>query len=152
MEIGFGNGDYLVRCADSDRDSNYIGVEMTWGSIKRASKQCFRKGLDNVRLLWDDARTALAWDFAEQSLDEITALYPCPWPKKRHAKFRLFQPGFLSLCNSRLVEGGTLTIVTDSAPYKEEILENNTLDLTGMKSELETISASFETKYEKKGT
>lgn len=150
MEIGFGNGDYLVRCADSDRDSNYIGVEMTWGSIKRASKQCFRKGLDNVRLLWEDARTALAWDFAEQSLDEITALYPCPWPKKRHAKFRLFQPGFLSLCNSRLVEGGTLTIVTDSAPYKDEILENNTLELTGMKSELETISASFETKYEKK--
>jgi tRNA (guanine-N7-)-methyltransferase len=150
MEIGFGNGDYLVKSAAGEPETNFIGVEMTWGSIKRASAQCFRRDLKNVRLLWDDARTALAWNFGEKCLQEITALYPCPWPKKRHAKFRLFQPSFISLCNSRLIDGGTLTVVTDSAVYKDEILETNTLDKTGMKVELEVIAASFETKYEKK--
>lgn len=139
-----------MRCAESAPDTNYIGIEMTWGSIKRAGAQSHRRGLSNVRLLWEDARTALAWDFSERSLHGITALYPCPWPKKRHAKFRLFQPEFLTLCNSRLVPGGTLTIVTDSAPYRDEILETNTFELTGMKSQLEVIPASFETKYEKK--
>lgn len=150
LEIGFGNGDYLVKCAAGEPETNFIGVEMTWGSIKRASSQAFRKGLSNVRLLWEDARTALAWDFAEESLAEITALYPCPWPKKRHAKFRLFQPAFVALCNSRLVQGGTLTVVTDSEPYKDEMLETNTVETTGMRVVVEVIPASFETKYEKK--
>lgn len=150
LEIGFGNGDYLVKCAANDPGSNYIGIEMTWGSIKRASGQCFRKKIENVRLLWEDARTALAWDFTEESLENITALYPCPWPKKRHAKFRLFQPGFLELCNSRLTSKGTLVVVTDSEVYKDQMLEDNTLESTGMQAELEVIPASFSTKYEKK--
>jgi tRNA (guanine-N7-)-methyltransferase len=150
LEIGFGNGDYLVKCAANEPEMNFIGVEMTWGSIKRAGAQCYRRDLSNVRLLWEDARTALAWDFAEKSLRDITALYPCPWPKKRHAKFRLFQPDFLALCNSRLADGGTLTVVTDSAPYKDQMLETNSVDETGMEVDLEVIPASFETKYEKK--
>jgi tRNA (guanine-N7-)-methyltransferase len=150
MEIGFGNGEYLCGCAARDPDSNYIGVEMTWGSIKRACGICFRDSVANVRLLWDDARTALAWGVGERRLESITALYPCPWPKRRHAKFRLFQPAFVALCNSRLVDGGTLTVVTDSADYRDEMLETNTLANTGMESQLEFIPASFETKYEKK--
>lgn len=150
MEIGFGNGEYLTRCAHEDPEHNYIGVEITWGSIKRACHNGHRHGLQNLRLLWEDARTALAWDFSECSLQSIVALYPCPWPKKRHAKFRLFQPDFVKLCNSRLVQGGTLTVVTDSAPYRDQMLETNTLEATGMRGDLEIIPASFSTKYEKK--
>lgn len=150
MEIGFGNGEFLARCAAEDPDHNYIGIEMTWGSIKRACHNCLKENVDNVRLLWEDARAALAWDFQERSLESILALYPCPWPKKRHAKFRLFQPDFVALCNSRLRDGGTLTIVTDSVAYRDEILETNTLKSTGMRAELEVIPASFQTKYEKK--
>ena len=150
LEIGFGNGDYLTRCAADDPDSNYLGIEMTWGSIKRAAALADRNNLKNVRLLWEDARTALVWDFPENSVSSITALYPCPWPKKRHAKFRLFKPAFIRLCNSRLTDGGTLTVVTDSPTYKDEILEDNTLEETGMELKLEIIPASFSTKYEKK--
>jgi len=150
MEIGFGNGQYLCSCAADDPDSNYVGVEMTWGSIKRACGLCCKHDVENVRLLWEDARTALAWDFRENSLESILALYPCPWPKKRHAKFRLFQPDFVALCNSRLKSGGTLTVVTDSSTYRDEMLETNTLARTGMSAHLECIPASFQTKYEKK--
>lgn len=150
LEIGFGNGEYLVKCAKEAPDSNFIGVEMTWGSIKRACRNAARENVENIRLLWEDARAALAWDFAPRSLSGITALYPCPWPKKRHAKFRLFQPDFVSLCNSRLVDGGTLTVVTDAEPYRDEMLETNTVENTGMKTSLEVIPASFSTKYEKK--
>ena len=150
LEIGFGNGEYLVSSAAQDPESNYLGIEMTWGSIKRASGFCRRQDVDNVRLIWEDARAALAWCFEDKSLSSITALYPCPWPKKRHAKFRLFQPSFVSLCNSKLSDGGSLVVVTDSAVYRDEILEQNTLENTGMCSHLEIIPASFSTKYEKK--
>lgn len=154
LEIGFGNGEYLARSAEAEPETNFIGVEMTWGSIKRASAICQRRGLDNVRLLWEDVRTALYWDLsnAEESkgLAAITALYPCPWPKRRHEKFRLFQPPFITLCNSRLIPGGTLTVVTDSAAYRDQMLAENDPSQTGMELELEIIPATFATKYEKK--
>lgn len=150
LEIGFGNGEFLTRTAADEPTSNHIGVEMTWGSIRRASTLAARRGLANVRVLWEDARTALAWDFAEESLTRITALYPCPWPKKRHAKFRLFQPPFITLCNSRLKSDGTLVVVTDSVGYRDQMLAENCLEETGMNLTVEEIPASFATKYEKK--
>lgn len=150
LEIGFGNGEFLAKCATADPHSDFVGIEMTWGSIKRASGFARRAGASNVRLLWEDARASVAWNFQEKSLTSITALYPCPWPKKRHAKFRLFQPNFMKLCNSRLKEACQMVIVTDSSDYRDEILQNNTRELTGFTSTLETIPASFDTKYEKK--
>lgn len=150
LEIGFGNGEYLAKCAAENRQDNYLGIEMTWGSIKRGSGFGRRLDLSNLRLIWEDARTALAWAFSPRSLSSITALYPCPWPKKRHAKFRLFKPDFVRLCNDRLEDSGTLVVVTDSAVYRDEILESNTLEATGMEISCEHIPATFDTKYEKK--
>lgn len=150
VEIGFGNGDYLVRCAVEDPASNYVGIEMTWGSLRRAVRSAERKGARNLRFMLEDARAALLWTFPERSVASFTGLFPCPWPKKRHAKNRLFSPAFLSLCNSRLRDGGTLVVVTDAPDYRDQMLHEITLAATGMASNLEVIPASFNTKYERK--
>lgn len=150
VELGFGNGDYLMRCAKDDPESNYVGVEMTWGSVWRALRSARSRGVGNVRLLLEDARAGLLWAFPERSVDGFVGLFPCPWPKKRHAKNRLFTPEFLCLCNSRLVEGGALVVVTDAYAYRDQMLEEITLENTGMDTTLETIPASFQTKYERK--
>lgn len=150
VELGFGNGDFLVRSADSDREANYIGIEMTWGSVWRALRKTRKAEAAHLRLLLEDARIALSWVFEEKSVTSFTGLFPCPWPKKRHAKNRLFSPDFLLLCNSRLVDGGTLTVVTDAPAYRDQMLEELTLAATGMSITLENIPASFGTKYERK--
>lgn len=150
VELGFGNGDYLMRCAKEDPDSNYIGIEMTWGSVWRALRTARSKQVENVRLLLEDARVGLLWTFPERSVASVVGLFPCPWPKKRHAKNRLFSPEFLRLCNSRLVDGGALVVVTDASDYRDQMLEEITLENTGMSTTLETIPASFNTKYERK--
>lgn len=150
VEIGFGNGEHLVRQALDDPDSNYVGLEITWGSIWRALRTTHRRNANNLRLILGDAKTTVAWNFASQSVDDFLALFPCPWPKKRHAKYRLFQPDFLLLCNSRLKPGGALTVVTDSAPYRDQMLEEITLEGTGMSPTCEVIPATFDTKYERK--
>lgn len=150
VELGFGNGDYLVRTAAADPECNYLGIEMTWGSIWRALRSTRKSRIDNVRLLLEDARIALLWTLPERGVHDFTGLFPCPWPKKRHAKNRLFSPSFLTLCNSRLVDGGVLTVVTDAPAYRDQMLEEITLAETGMSTSLETIPASFGTKYERK--
>lgn len=150
IEIGFGNGDYLVRTASENPGENYVGIEVTWGSIWRSLRAANNENLENLRVLWEDARTALAWTFQEQTVDSVTALFPCPWPKRRHAKFRLFSPEFVSLCASRLKDDGHLTVVTDDPAYRDQMLETLTLANTGMAPSLEVIPASFGTKYERK--
>ena len=150
VELGFGNGDYLMRCAKDDPEANYIGVEMTWGSVWRALRTARSREVENVRLLLEDARVGLLWNFSERSVESFVGLSPCPWPKKRHAKNRLYTPEFLRLCNSRLVDGGALVVVTDAVAYRDQMLEEITLENTGMSTTLEVIPASFNTKYERK--
>lgn len=150
VELGFGNGDYLVRCAQQHPEANYVGIEMTWGSVWRALRRTRQAHLGNLKLVLEDARIALQWTFAERSVESMVGLFPCPWPKKRHAKNRLFSPDFLRLCNSRLQDGGALTVVTDAAAYRDQMLEENTRQATGMETECEVIPAGFQTKYERK--
>jgi tRNA (guanine-N7-)-methyltransferase len=150
VEIGFGNGDYLVRSAKDDPDANYVGIEMTWGSVWRALRSAHRAELSNLRVLLEDARFAITWAFQERSVTSFTSLFPCPWPKTRHVAHRLFSPSFLSLCNSRLVDEGSLTVVTDAPDYRDQMLKQITVANTGMSTALETIPASFGTKYERK--
>ncbi|NTV30039.1 MAG: hypothetical protein HGA80_08180, partial [Candidatus Omnitrophica bacterium] len=82
------------------------------------------------------------------SVHKVHCLFPCPWPKKRHAKHRLFSADFLKLVNSRLVEGGRLWLVTDHRPYADWIAER--LPGTGFAVERRMTPPRFGTKFEKK--
>lgn len=150
LEIGFGNGEYLVRNAQEHPEQNFVGVEITWGSLRRALGKTANLGLPNVRYLWGDARAILLRSFAERSLDYAYSLFPCPWPKKRHAKNRLFQASFLKLINSRLKEGGVFEVVTDFAPYRDQILKE--VKPLGFETQLEIRGSEWNTKYERKWT
>lgn len=150
VEIGYGNGEYLAKCAQQDPASDYVGIEMTWGSTWRLLRTTNRLGLSNVRNLWEDANAAMDWCFSEKTVESIAALYPCPWPKKRHAKFRLFQVPFMKLCNSRLVDGGQMVVVTDSPDYRDQMVEELQTEVTGLELTVHTIGPGLNTKYERK--
>lgn len=68
---------------------------------------------DGVALLRDH--------LAPSSVDEVHILFPDPWPKARHAKRRLLQPGFLSVVDRVLRPGGLLAVVTDHDGYATHI-------------------------------
>ena len=70
-----------------------------------------------MRLLCHDAEDVLARRIAPATLDRALIFFPDPWPKKRHHKRRLLQPGFAALVASRLVRGGRLHIATDWEDY-----------------------------------
>ncbi len=148
VEIGFGRGDYLVSRAKENFLHNFVGIEVGWISIRKALRAISKEAISNVKLIQSDARVAFEWLFGQESIQRIYSLFPCPWPKKRHQKHRLFSRDFLRLLNSRLETGGEIMLVTDHGPFCEWVMEQ--AQGTGLALELETIGPSFGTKYEKK--
>jgi tRNA (guanine-N7-)-methyltransferase len=148
VEIGFGYGEFLVQLAQNHPDRNFVGLELKWASILKALHNIAQANVSNVRLLQADARIAFDRLFTPQSLQRVYSLFPDPWPKKRHAKHRLFSHAFLKLLNSRLVDGGEVRIITDYHPYVNWILEQ--APRTGFKPLSKKIPPRFDTKYERK--
>ena len=129
VEVGFGRGDVLLEAAAARPDRDYIGLEVHAPGIGYLLARVHDRGLENVRVLFGDAREALLHRFRESSLDEVWILFPDPWPKARHHKRRLVRPDFAALAASRLRPGGRILAATDDEDYALQML--SVLEATG---------------------
>lgn len=148
VEIGFGTGEYLVQLAEQSPARNFLGFEQCAKRIVKTLRKINEADIANVRLVQIDAALAFRYVLKAASVERIHCLFPCPWPKKRHAKHRLFSANFLRLVNSRLTIGGQLRLVTDHRPYVDWIIEG--MGEAGFVVNRRTIPATFGTKFEKK--
>ena len=148
VEIGFGLGDFLVQQALAHPEKDFLGIELGWVQIRRTLRKITLADVKNVRVIQANARVAFERIFLEKSFESVYALFPCPWPKKKHVKFRLFSHAFLKLINSRIIDKGKVLIVTDSRFYFDWILSQ--LAGTGFQICSEMVSPRFSTKYERK--
>lgn len=123
LEIGFGNGEALAWAARHAPERDFLGIEVHRPGVGRLMNALAETDLDNVRIFRHDAVEVLTDELAAASLDEIRIWFPDPWPKKRHHKRRLIQPGFISLLASRMRPGGLLHLATDWQNYAEHMLE-----------------------------
>ncbi|MEO8443965.1 MAG: tRNA (guanosine(46)-N7)-methyltransferase TrmB [Gammaproteobacteria bacterium] len=123
LEIGFGNGDALVRMAAAAPELNFLGVEVHAPGAGHCLLEIERLGLDNVRVLMQDAVEVLRDRLPERSLLGVHLYFPDPWHKKRHHKRRLVQPGFVALLATRLEPGGYFHVATDWPDYAAHIQE-----------------------------
>ena len=123
VEIGFGNGDSLVQLAAQHPEHNFLGIEVHEPGIGHCLIAAREAGVEHLRLIAQDAVDVLTHQLAPGSISRLNLYFPDPWPKKRHHKRRILQPGFVDLVHSRLVPGGTLHIATDWRNYAEHIDE-----------------------------
>lgn len=148
LEIGFGSGEYLLKRAKDNPDTDFIGIEPAWTCVKLVLRRLNQEKVSNVRILFEDARIVLERCFASKSLNRIYALFPCPWPKEKHIKYRLFSNSFLQLANSRLIDAGELSVVTDHEEFCEWVREQN--DDAGFDLSEMLVPPTFNTHYERK--
>ena len=78
VEIGFGNGDYLIHLAQANADHNIIGLEISSQSMEKAEAKIERRGLSNVRPIHSRAETALAHLLEPESVSAFHINYPDP--------------------------------------------------------------------------
>ena len=159
IEIGCGKGRFLINSAMANPDINYIRIERALRYFRIMKERVIRRELANVRLLRDDAVYFVERFIPEEAVSAYHVYFPDPWPKKRHRKRRLFNPGFLDEVVRTLPGGGTLDFATDYVEYYEEI--RALLDASDRLGRLAEIPervrelgrdlTNFETKYTAEG-
>lgn len=148
LEIGFGNGEYLVRQALERPHHNFLGLELHWGSVRRTLRRLAAAGVDNVRVLQMDAHIALRYLFPDAFLSGFVALFPCPWPKRTHERFRLFNTPFMAHLNRALLPGCGGLVVTDHEGLMEYARAR--AEGSGLAVRVEAVPARYNTKYERR--
>ena len=122
MEIGFGMGDALAEMALRYPENDYLGIEVHRPGVGRLLQRLADQGSGNVRVLIDDAGLVLRDWMVDGCLDAVLVFFPDPWPKRRHHKRRLIQPGFVELLASKLRLGGRLHLATDWQDYAHHMM------------------------------
>lgn len=123
LEIGFGNGESLVRQAADHPEQDFIGIEVHEPGVGHCLLAIRDAGISNLRLISHDALDVLTRQIPPASLARINLYFPDPWPKKRHHKRRIIQARFMNLLHRKMAPGAILHIATDWQPYAHHILE-----------------------------
>jgi tRNA (guanine-N7-)-methyltransferase len=121
LEIGFGNGETLVQQAAAYPSMDFIGVEVHEPGLGHCLLHADAADIANLRLIRHDAMDVLQHQIPDNSLARVNLYFPDPWPKKRHHKRRILQPGFLRLVANKLEPGAGLHIATDWQNYAGHI-------------------------------
>ncbi len=116
FEIGFGAGEHLAYRADLLPDHGLIGCEPFLNGVVGALGHVRDKALTNVRLHMGNALDILS-RLPDGALSFVYLLHPDPWPKARHAKRRMMNPGPISMIAAKLKPGGEFRFSTDHPVY-----------------------------------
>lgn len=122
LEIGCGMGETTAAIAAAQPGVDFLGVEVHGPGVGSLLREIERRQLTNLRLIRHDAVEVVADMIPLSSLAAIHVFFPDPWPKKRHHKRRLLQPGFVHALAARLRPGGLLHVATDWEDYAQQVL------------------------------
>lgn len=119
VDLGCGDGSFLVALARAFPDRRFLGVERLLGRVRKACRGIARAGLANARVLRLESGYTVGWLLAEASVARLHLLCPDPWPKARHHRRRLIQPAFVAAVARVLAPGGEFLFKSDDAEYRE---------------------------------
>ncbi len=117
VDLGCGDGSFLIELASHHPERDFIGVERLLGRCKKVCKRIARAGANNARVLRLDSKYVVEWLLPPASVSRIHLLCPDPWPKVRHHRRRLMQIDFLRAVSEALVPGGEFLFMTDHEEY-----------------------------------
>lgn len=159
LEIGMGKGDFITKLSQLDKDSIFIGVEVSPPVLALAVKKLKRYEkenkvkLDNLYFMSFDA-IDIASIFQSGQIEKIYLNFSDPWPKKKHAKRRLTNEKFLAEYKKVLKENGRIEFKTDNRglfEYSLVSMQNFGLKFIEVYLDLHKVDVfNIETEYEKK--
>lgn len=157
MEIGFGNGDFLVHLAERHPDWTLVGVEIYLPGVAKAVGRLEDAGfIERTRITQLPAQYVLEKQIEPEQLDGIFINHPDPWPKARHHKRRIIQKDFARLMVSRLKPGGFIKLASDVeelAEWMRDILDvtPGLTNVAGTGGYIERDEDRVFTKFEQRG-
>ena len=151
LDIGFGDGEALLTAAANNPSIDYLGVEVHNPGIGHLLLLLEQARLTNVRIIHRDVVEVLSNMLPDVCLDGVNVYFPDPWPKKRHHKRRLVQPGIASEFARVIKAGGTLHLATDWENYAEHMKQviGSTGAFARIATEIDLVRPP--TKFERRG-
>ena len=150
LEIGSGMGETTLEIAKAHPEADFVAVEVHGPGIGSLLNAIEREQLTNLRVIRHDALDVLEHMVGDGTLAAIHLFFPDPWPKQRHHKRRMVQPGFAALAARKLAPGGILHAATDWPDYADHMQE-----VFSKEPLLEPAAAGFAarpvTKFESRG-
>jgi len=121
VELGSGDGSFLVEYAARHSEGNFIGVERLLGRLRKLDRKGRRAGLTNLRGVRIESAYFLEYLLPPHSACALHVYFPDPWPKRKHRRHRLLNERFPALAAQALAPGGTVYLRTDDPPYFEQM-------------------------------
>lgn len=122
LELGCGNGEYVVNLAKLDSSRNFIGVDVKAERMYVGLREVNQTGIRNAAFL----RTPVQFIpdfFAPSEVDELWITFPDPFLKGKKHRRRLTSAFFLDVYRKVLKPGGVISFKTDCDPLFEYTLE-----------------------------
>lgn len=121
IEIGCGIGDFIAKMAALHPDWNFVAVDYYNKGCLKTCKRIDKAGLDNVRVVRDEARAFMQRCIPVDSLRAVIINCPDPWPKSRHRKRRLVNADFVRFLSAFMQPGAEFHFATDFDDYGEDV-------------------------------
>jgi len=156
IEIGFGNGESLLKQAEARPWNDFVGIEVYRPGVSNLLKNIAALGLTNVRVVCQDAVEFIRNRVPPKSCSKVQIFFPDPWPKKKHHKRRLLQADFAATLASVLQDGGLIHFATDWEHYATDVLEllntqDNFVNLHPDTAFAPRDCGRWQTKFERRG-
>jgi len=119
VDLGCGDGTFILDMAEHFPERNFLAVERLLGRVRKVSKRAEKRGLTNVKVLRLESQYVVEWLLPKASVRRLHLLCPDPWPKAKHHKRRLFQYDFLKAVDGLLISEGEFLFKTDHEGYFE---------------------------------
>lgn len=123
IDLGCGDGSFLIEMARQFPERDFLGVERLLGRVRKVCRKINRQHLENARVLRLESRYTVEWLLPESSVSRLHLLCPDPWPKVRHSRRRLIQTHFLDAVWRALLPGGEFLFMTDHEEYFQWAME-----------------------------
>src|SRR5438105_2268508 len=155
VELGSGDGSFLVEHAALHPEHNFIGVERLLGRIRKMDRKGQRAGLTNLRGVRIESSYFLEFLLPARSAVALHIYFPDPWPKRKHQRHRLINERFSALAHKALAPGGAVYLRTDDKNYFEQMLEvfavSPLFRSVATPDELAGLRTDFERDFEARG-
>jgi tRNA (guanine-N7-)-methyltransferase len=155
IELGAGDGSFLVAWAAQHPGRNFLGLERLLGRLRKIERKVRRAGLLHVRLLRIEASYFLEYMIPPGTVSALHIYFPDPWPKRKHWRNRLVNDAFTEVVANALIPGGLIYLRTDDPPYfaqmKQVFGRNAKFETAPTPPELQAVLTDFERGFHARG-
>ena len=116
FDIGCGSGNFLINLANSNKNWNYIGLEIREKLVIKSKLEVSDKSIDNLFFAFGNAEYLIEdfiGKFPADIVSSVSFNFPDPWFKKKHHKRRIIQPQLIYKISQLMANGGYISIKSD---------------------------------------